>query len=222
MLFANLLHNKKRIMKIKQLLLTAALTGGAFIAADAQIQFGASGSYLKGTGDNKASLWGGGLHGKFYLGDHIALGVGVRSYPKNTSSVQAGNTTYTSADLLTNAAASFDLLLGSKKGGIQPYIGADAGVSFSNQTITYTNNNTQIIENKNKKAYVLVAPKVGLNIGLGQTFGIFGQAQYNATFGSGDPDDITINSVTIKSKPVTSYFTFDAGIYVRLKGAGSN
>ncbi|MEJ0103652.1 MAG: hypothetical protein WDO19_14345 [Bacteroidota bacterium] len=64
---------------------------------------------------------------------------------------------------------------------VQPYLGADAGLSFNNQTVTYSSNTTQSAENKNNKTFFLLAPKAGVIIGLGQAFGIFAQAKYNFT-----------------------------------------
>src|SRR4051794_13490806 len=81
--------------------------------AQAQVQIGAQGSYLKGTGDNSATLWGGGAHAKFYVGPILAFGAAVRVYPKNTTSETVNGNTYTSGDYLTNLTGSFDLLLGS-------------------------------------------------------------------------------------------------------------
>jgi hypothetical protein len=213
-------------MNTKQIFLTAALGLGVVVTANAQLQLSASGSYLKGTGDNKSSLWGGGLTGKVFLGNSIALGGTLHSYPKQTNKITgsgpSGTYTYTSADLVTNVGAALDVLLLPKTSLVQPYIGTDAGVSFNNQTVTYTDGSNQIVSNKNNKSYFLLSPKAGLNIGLGQAFGIFGQAQYNFAFGSGDPKSINIGGVPnpITTEPVSKYFTFDAGIYVRLKGAG--
>jgi hypothetical protein len=213
-------------MNTRKMVLTAALGLGILGTANAQLQLSASGSYLKGTGDNKSSLWGGGITGKVFLGNSIALGGSLHSYPKQnnkvTGSGTGGNWTYTSADLVTNVAAALDVLLLPKTSMVQPYIGTDAGVSFNNQTVTYTDNSQQIVSNKNNKSFFLLSPKAGVNIGLGQAFGIFGQAQYNFAFGSGDPKSISIGNVPnpITTEPVSKYFTFDAGIYVRLIGAG--
>lgn len=213
-------------MKTKQFLLTVALGLGLAGVANAQLQFSASGSYLKGTGDNKSSLWGGGITGKAFLGNMVALGGTLHSYPKQNSKITgsgpSGTYTYTSADLVTNVGAALDVLLMPKTSLVQPYIGTDAGVSFNNQTVTYTDNSQQVVSNKNNKSFFLLSPKVGLNVGLGQSFGIFGQAQYNFAFGNGDPKSINIGEVPnpITTEPVSKYFTFDAGVYVRLKGAG--
>jgi len=203
-------------------LLTAALAVLLFTAtkSDAQIQLSAFGSYLKGTGDNTNSIYGGGLAGKFFVGNNVALGAGVRSYPKRTSKYNHGAYEITDGDYLTNVAGSLDFILGSKKSMIQPFIGTDAGISIANHTTTYYYSSEQRVINNNK-SFFLLSPKAGLNIGLGQAFGIFAQAQYNLTFGSGDNVDISnipgLSDIT--SKPIDKYFSFDAGIYIRLSAA---
>ena len=206
-------------MKIRNVVMSL-LAVGISSAAMAQVQLNASGTYLQTTGENNnRGLWGGGLGAKFFLGDHFALGGVVHSFPKKTSDITIGSTRYTTADVVTNAGASFDLLLNSKQSAIQPYIGTDAGVSWSSQTVSYTNNETQMFENKNTSTYFLLAPKAGVNIGLAPAFGLFGQAQYNFTFGDGE--DVAINDVPnpFTTEPVSKYFTFDVGVYFRLQGA---
>ncbi|CAN5703540.1 hypothetical protein BH10BAC3_BH10BAC3_16390 [soil metagenome] len=204
----------RKFLAITAMGLLVAVTVSAQVA-----QFSASGSYLKGTGDNDVSLWGGGIAGKGFLGQHVAIGVKVNAYPKKTSSGTVGSFNYTSANLVTNAAATLDFFLSSKKSMLQPYLGIDAGASFNNQTVTFTNSNTQVIENKNKQTFFLLSPKAGVNIGLGQAFGIFAQAQYNLTFGDGKT--VSFNELpNFQSKPVDKYFTIDAGIYFRLMPAG--
>lgn len=184
----------------------------------AQVQIGAQGSYLKGTGNNTSSLYGGGVHAKFYLGQHLGFGGAVRAYPKNTKSQTINGTTYTSGDYLTNVSGSLDILLGKKDDLVQPFIGTDAGVSFNNHTVTVSNGSNQTAFNNNQ-SFFLLSPKVGLNLGLLPSFGVFGQAMYNLTFGDGKNLNSTTLPNSLNTKPVDKYFTFDVGIYFRLQGA---
>ncbi len=212
-------------MKMKYGLLTAVCAVAFAAAGMAQVQLNASGSYLKATGDNNdASLWGGGIGAKFFLSGNLAVGGDLHAFPRQSSSIKVGNTAYTSSDLVSNVSASVDFLLHNNTAPIQPYLGANAGVSFNNQTVTYTNESTQVVENKNNQSFFLLAPKLGLNIGLGQSFGLFGEARYNFTFGDGNPKSISFENVPnpVTTQPVSKYFTFDAGIYIRLERAGKN
>jgi hypothetical protein len=184
------------------------------------LQLSASGSYLQGVGDNDAGLWGGGLGIKGFLGQNLALGARLSSYPEKTSAKVTGDgSDYTESDLITNAVATIDLILGKKASALQPYIGTDLGASFNNHTVTYTNAGAQFIENKNEKTYFLLSPKAGVNFGIGQAFGIFGQAQYNVTFGNGKTISIDDVPNPFTSEAVSKFFTFDAGIYFRLSPA---
>jgi len=207
-------------MKTKKFLWVAV--AGLFVcfAGNAQVaQISASGSYLKGVDDNKASLWGGGIAGKGFLGKNFALGLGFHTYPKKTASGSVNGYDYTKADLVSNLALTTDFFLSQRTSPVQPYLGVDLGASFNNHTVTYTNTNNQYIENNNKKTYFLLSPKVGVNVGLGQAFGIFGQAQYNVTFGNGRTIAIDDVPNPFTDNAVSKFFTLDAGVYFRLMPA---
>ena len=208
-------------MKLTKILLTSALALGISSAANSQAQINLGGSYLKGTSDNDAALWGGGVGLKFFLGDKFAVGGNVGFYPKKTGSVSNDIYDITYSNNLTTIAGSIEYLFTDKKSVIQPYLGADAGVSLSTINYTYSDGNSSEIRNKNNGSYFLVGPKLGVNIGLGQAFGIFGQAKYNLTFGDGGSKSINWGNAgaAISEKPVDKFFTFDAGIYIRLAGA---
>lgn len=192
----------------------AAMTVKAQVA-----QFSASGSYLKGVGDNKTELWGGGLAAKGFIGPNFALGIAAHTYPKRTTSGRVNGYDFQNSNNLTNLAATVDYYLSKRTSPVQPYLGVDLGANFNNHTISYTNSNTQVIENSNKKTFFLLAPKIGLNIGLGQAFGVFGQVQYNLTYGNGKT--IAINDVPnpFDDAAVSKFVTVDAGVYFRLMPA---
>ncbi len=200
--------------KVSILMLAILVSYGAF----SQFQVNASGSYLKGTGDNDRSLWGGGLTGKFLLGNNIAIGAGFRVSPKieKSSSGLIGGSTITTSDNLSQIFGSLDIFLSSKKNAIQPYVGVDAGISNTNRTIVASGTGSGIGSFENKETFFYLAPKVGVNIGLSPAVGIFGQASYGLTFGNGeDLNDLP----EYDSKPVDKFFVFDAGLYIRLSGA---
>ena len=199
--------------KVSILMLATLLSYGAF----SQFQIGASGSYLKGTGDNNRSLWGGGLTGKFFLGNNIALGAGFRVLPKieKSSTGAVGGSTVTTSDNLSQVFGSLDIFLNSKKKAVQPYFGVDAGISNSNRTILVSGTGSGLGSFENNETFFYLAPKLGVNIGLSPAVGIFGQASYGLTFGNGE--DLN-NLPQYDSKPVDKFFVFDAGLYVRLSG----
>jgi hypothetical protein len=209
---------------MKKVLFTMMGVAAFALTSKAQIELAAQGSYLAGTGSNSnVKLWGGGVHAKFFLGKNLAIGAIIRAYPKTSAQNTVGAVSYTISNVVTNYAATLDYSLSKNDNAIQPYIGVDAGINAGNQIVKYNNSSTtaQSIENTNKQSHFLLAPKVGLNIGLGKTFGIFGQAQYNFAFGDNASNTTSVSGIPnpITTTPVSKFFTLDAGIYVRLVGA---
>ncbi|MCU0334770.1 MAG: hypothetical protein MUF62_06925 [Chitinophagaceae bacterium] len=202
---------------MKTMMLSLLLAGTSTLGFS-QFQLGAHGSYLQGTGNNDSRLWGGGLHGKFYLGGHIAIGAGFRTFPK-TEKVTTGTSTVTTSDNLSQAFGSFDLLLARKKSLIQPFIGADAGLSFSTRSVLVATGQSATAKVDNQSTFFYLAPKAGVNIGLSPAIGLFGTASYGLTFGSGNPVNPGPIPNPIETRPVDKFFVFDAGIYIRLVGA---
>lgn len=183
-----------------------------------QVQLGLHGSRLEGTG---SSQWGFGGHAKVLLADKVAIGIGVRGYPKDmkTENTTIGGTNYKIArgNTIVPVTGSVDYYFGN--GVLRPYLGADVGAYFTQYVFSMTENNgsSSFYDTKDKKTYFGAAPKVGLNVGLG-SFGIFGQAGYNLLFGSGDRDDIMVPGITtgIDAKATDKFWTFDVGVFLKL------
>ncbi len=183
-----------------------------------QVQLGLHGSRLEGTG---SSQWGFGGHAKVLLADKVAIGVGVRGYPKDmkTESVTVGGSNYKIArgNSIVPVTASVDYYFG--EGMFRPYVGADVGAYFTQYTFSMTENNVSnaFYNTKNKKTYFGAAPKVGLNVEFGPV-GVFGQAGYNFLFGSGNKNDISVPGITapIDAKSTDKFWTFDVGVLLKL------
>ena len=201
-------------MKKTRKIVAAIIALGFTTAAYAQPQLNLGGSFLKGTGDNDASLWGGSAGLKFLIGDRVAIGGAIGFYPKKNKEYSIGGTTATYSNSLTTIAGTFDFLLGANDSKIQPYIGADAGASISSVRFK-VGSGSGSIEQKNNATYALLAPKIGINLGLSESMGIFGQARYNLTFGNEKGDSFDGGGEGISSDPVAKFFTIDAGIYFR-------
>lgn len=182
-----------------------------------QVQLGLHGSRLEGTG---SSQWGLGGHAKFLLADKVAIGIGIRSYPKDmkTENTTIGGTNYKIArgNTIVPVTGSVDYYFG--EGMLRPYVGADVGAYFTQYVFSMTENNgsSSFYDTKDKKTYFGAAPKVGLNVELGPV-GIFGQAGYNLLFGSGDDDDIMVPGITtgIDAKATDKFWTFDVGVFLK-------
>ena len=192
-------------------------------SASAQLILGGQASLLNHDGNNQ---WGGGVQIKGLIGDRLAIGGIIRSYPKNlqseTSSISGENVTITSGNAITPVAGMIEYYFG-KKSAVNPYLGTDAGVYFNHNYTVVNSDNVDVVNQDTKKAYFGIAPKAGLMIKTGGLFAIFAQAQYNFLFGSGDPENITVpgfGGASIETKPADKFWTFDAGILLRLKPAG--
>jgi len=196
-----------------------------FIAgrASAQLIIGGQASYLDHDGNNQ---WGGGVQIKGLIGDRLAIGGVIKSYPKKlfseTATVEGEAVTITSGNSVTPVAGLLEYYFG-KKNDFNPYSGTDAGLYF-NQNFTIVHfDNTDIVNHETKTTYFGIAPKAGFMLKTGGLFAIFAQAQYNFLFGSGDPDNITVpgfGGASIETKPADKFWTFDAGLLIRLKAAG--
>jgi len=193
------------------------------VSASAQLILGGQASLLNHDGNNQ---WGGGVQIKGLIGDRVAIGGIIRSYPKNlqseTSSISGENVTITSGNAITPVAGMIEYYFG-KKSAVNPYLGTDAGVYFNNNFTIVNSDNVDVVNENTKKAYFGIAPKGGLMIKTGGLFAIFAQAQYHFLFGSGDPENITVpgfGGASIETKPADKFWTFDAGILLRLKPAG--
>ncbi|MFD2920478.1 hypothetical protein ACFS6H_12195 [Terrimonas rubra] len=190
------------------------------VVSFSQVQFGVHGSRLEGTG---SSQWGFGGHAKVLLADKVAIGLGVRAYPKDmkTENTTIGGTNYKIArgNTIVPVTGSVDYYFG--EGLLRPYVGADVGAYFTQYVFSMTENNgsSSYYDTKDKKTYFGAAPKVGLNVELGPV-GIFGQAGYNLLFGSGDKDDIMVPGITtgIDAKATDKFWTFDVGVFLKLGG----
>lgn len=191
--------------------------------AHAQVILGGSASLLSNDGN---SQWGGGVQLKFMIAERLAIGGTVRAYPKNFAeeNVNIGGTpsTVRSGNAVVPVAGMIEYYLG-KNNNFQPYLGTDAGLYFNKNFTEISSGNTTVVNQETSKSYFGIAPKGGLQIKLGGLFAIFGQAQYHFLFGSGDPDKITVpgfGGASIETKPSDKFWTFDAGILLRLRAAG--
>jgi len=183
--------------------------------AQAQFQFGAHASRLNNAEQGK---WGGGLFVKGLIGDRFAIGANAKVYPQNfqTGTERIGGTDYqvSRGNVIVPLLATFDYRFGEN---VRPYIGVDAGM-YSTRTVTkLSKDNTRTVDLTNNNWYFGAAPKVGLELEVGPV-GIFGQVQYNALFGSGDEKNIPVPGInsSINTKPVSKFWNFDVGIYVKL------
>jgi hypothetical protein len=191
--------------------------------ASAQLIIGGQASLLDNDGNHQ---WGGGVQIKGLIGDRLAIGGIIRSYPKKlfseSGTIDGETVNITSGNSITPVAGLIEYYFG-KKSAFNPYIGTDAGLYFNQNFTIVHSDNSDLVNQETKKTYFGIAPKAGFMLKTGGLFALFAQAQYNFLFGSGDPDNITVpgfGGASIETKPADKFWTFDAGILIRLKAAG--
>lgn len=188
----------------------------------AQFEMGAQMSYLQGHGknDNHHSLMGATVYGKYFITDNISVGSVVHAYKPTKSNYQSGNVHYAATDEVTNISTSFEIVVGKISNMVETYVGADLGVSLSNHNVEYVNDVRSTSKYMIKQSYVMLSPKVGINIPLGSSFGVYSQVQYNYSPGNGGPVNIKLNNVKssteITTEPISKYFNVDTGVYLKL------
>ena len=183
-------------------------------SANAQFILGVQGSYLTGAGGDKKGQFGIGAQGKVKLSNAVAVGGTVRSWLKNYQDYTvSGGGTARSADATTQLAGMLEIYFGKR---VQPYIGTDAGLYFTNTVIQSGSN----VDVSDKKTHFGIAPKAGIQFNTG-FISPFIQAQYHLLFGGGD--EIVIpgtggNAWNIESQK--KFTTLDFGILFQIGRVG--
>jgi hypothetical protein len=204
--------NNSHMKKITTLLAAVAFAAMAQTAS-AQFIIGVQGSYLTGNGSDTKGQFGLGVQGKAKISNRVALGGTLRTWLKNYHDHETGtgSTTVRSADATTQLAGMLELYFGDR---VQPYIGTDAGLYFTN-TLVAVGSNAEV---SNKKTLFGIGPKAGIQFNTG-FISPFVQAQYNFLFGGGQ--DIQIPGISsLICTTQSSFATIDFGILFQIGRVG--
>ncbi len=185
-----------------------------------QMQVNLGGAYLKGDSENNnnVSRWGGSAAIKGMVGDNFALGLGFRTFPKIDQDINMAGINYVRTSNISQLFIPVELILNSQAEIIQPYLGGDLGLQFSNNTWRTTVDETSNSGVENKKTFVYLAPKIGFNAALGEGIGLFAEGSYGFTFGDGSTD-LNVGTETFRDGPTSKHFLGQAGLFFRLNGA---
>jgi hypothetical protein len=197
----------------KKLLLILAITMVIASSASAQLIFGGQASYLSGS-PNAGSQFGMGAQAKIKVGNRVAVGGTLRGWLKKESTIGTGGMTVVAGDAMSNLAGMLEIYL--SKSAIQPYIGTDAGLYFTNIKTSVSSNGGSVNQ-ENKKTYFGVAPKFGIQFNTG-LISPFVQAQYHWLFGGGN--EIQVPDLLQNPKSYDKFFTLDAGILLQIGKVG--
>ena len=180
-------------------------------AASAQFILGVEGSYLtSATGDQKNSNWGGGIQAKGKISNMVAIGGTLRTYFKNYHDYNTSSYSVQQADQTTQLAGLFEVYFGEK---VQPFIGTDVGMYFTNTVVKSNASSTQSIDLKRNKTYFGVGPKAGFQVNTGSV-SPFSQAQYHVLFGGGE--DIEVPGFNDVVRTHDKFWTFDIGLLFQI------
>ncbi|MFZ4796023.1 MAG: OmpW family outer membrane protein [Bacteroidia bacterium] len=176
-------------MNFKKLALIIGLATAGTFSANAQISLGLTGGMGLPMGDmaNKDKMdlgsgFGGGLTGRYFLNDNMAVGLNLSYFSFAVNNIPSGATASYSNMPIT---AAFDYYFMDE--GIKPYAGLEAGFIYSSiktsQTVSGIN-----VEVTGSKSGLLIAPVVGVAYGVNDALDIMLNAKYMYGMTSGKMD----------------------------------
>jgi outer membrane protein W len=201
---------KKTILKM---IAVAGIVAGSVFTSNAQIAIGLTGGFASPMGDmsnkDKGSLgsgFGGGLTGRYFLNDNMAVGVNLSYFSFTVNDVPSGITASYNNMPIT---AAFDYYFIDE--GFKPYAGLEAG--FINASYKTSANGTDI---NFSKGGLLVAPVVGFAYGINDNIDLMLNAKYMFGMTSGK-QDVTVSGTSISVDTYDATFlNFNLGVSYKL------
>ena len=170
----------------------AGIVSGLVFTSNAQITIGLTGGFASPMGDmsdkNKTNLgsgFGGGLTGRYFLNDNMAVGVNLSYFSFTVNDVPSGNSASYSNMPIT---AAFDYYFMDE--GFKPYAGLEAGTI--NASYKASANGLDI---SFSKGGLLVAPVVGFAYGINDNIDLMLNAKYMYGMTSGK-QNVTVSGLT--------------------------
>lgn len=201
---------KKTILKM---IAVAGIVTGSVFTSNAQIAIGLTGGMGLPMGDmsnkDKGSLgsgFGGGLTGRYFLNDNMAVGVNISYFSFTVNDVPSGVTASYNNMPIT---AAFDYYFMDE--GFKPYAGLEAG--FINASYKTSANSTDI---NFSKGGLLVAPVVGFAYGINDNIDLMLNAKYMYGMTSGK-QDVTVSGTSLSVDTYDATFlNFNLGVSYKL------
>ncbi len=191
----------------------AGIVTGSVFTSNAQIAIGLTGGMGLPMGDmsnkDKGSLgsgFGGGLTGRYFLNDNMAVGVNISYFSFTVNDVPSGVTASYNNMPIT---AAFDYYFMDE--GFKPYAGLEAG--FINASYKTSANSTDI---NFSKGGLLVAPVVGFAYGINDNIDLMLNAKYMYGMTSGK-QDVTVSGTSLSVDTYDATFlNFNLGVSYKL------
>ncbi len=176
-------------MNLKKIALIIALATVVTFSAMAQVSVGLTGGMGLPMGDmankdkmNLGSGFGGGLTGRYFLNDNMAVGLNLSYFSFAVNDVPSGVTASYSNMPIT---AAFDYYFMDE--GIKPYAGLEAGFLYSSIKSSQTVSG-KTVDVTGSKSGLLIAPVVGVAYGVNDALDIMLNAKYMYGMTSGKAD----------------------------------
>lgn len=190
---------KKTIIKM---IAVAGIVAGSVITSSAQIAIGLTGGLGLPMGDmsNKdkerlGSGFGGGLNGRYFLNDNMAVGVNLSYFSFSVNDVPSGITaTYSNLPI----TAAFDYYFMDE--GFKPYAGLEAG--FINSFYKVSGGGAEL---SYSKGGFLVAPVIGFAYGINDNIDLMLNAKYMYGMTAGT-QDVDVSGVKVKAESYDATF----------------
>ncbi|MFA9213413.1 MAG: outer membrane beta-barrel protein [Candidatus Methylacidiphilales bacterium] len=186
---------KKTILKM---IAVAGIVTGSVFTSNAQISIGLTGGFgtgmdlakpLGGSGDKLASEngFGGGITGRYWLNDNMAVGLNVSYFSFNSKNVPSG---VTSSYSVLPISLAFDYYFMDE--GFKPFAGLEAGYMIGSwiakYNANYDGNGNPAFDMSYKNNGLFVAPVVGVAYGINDNFDILLNAKYVLGLNGGKQD----------------------------------
>lgn len=172
--------------------------------ASAQPSISLHGSYgFSDQADISNGLYGGGAQLRFFLGPRVAVGATAKVFTEDLEITPSTASVETSSSIIP-ISGLIEYYFTDK--GIRPYLGTEAGVYFMK------------LKSGDLKATASnfgIAPKLGVQIPLGKTFGVFAEGAYNIVFGNDNTLNVG-NANNVDFNNSSKFFTLQAGIIIGL------
>jgi len=180
----------------------AGIVTGSVFTSNAQIAIGLTGGMGLPMGDmsnkDKSSLgsgFGGGLTGRYFLNDNMAVGVNLSFFSFTVNDVPSGITASYSNLPIT---AAFDYYFMDE--GFKPYAGLEAG--FINASYKTSGGGAEV---SFSKGGLLVAPVVGFAYGINDNIDLMLNAKYMFGMTSGK-QDVSVSGTTVNVETYDATF----------------
>jgi hypothetical protein len=192
--------NLKKAMKttILKMITIAGIAVGSVFTSNAQISVGLTGGFgtgmdlaksLGGNGDKLSSEsgFGGGIIGRYWLNDNMAVGLNVNYFSFKPKDIPSG---VTSSYSLIPISAAFDYYFMDE--GFKPFAGVEVGYMLGSWKAEYAANYGGGISPAFNMSYsnngLFLAPVVGAAYGINDNFDVFLNAKYMLGLNGGKKD----------------------------------